>query len=98
MHVISRKSLIQFWSSHADSQVALSRWYRIVSKTEFKSFEELRATFPKADMVNGLVVFNIGGNKYRLVASIYFNRNKLYIRSVMTHAEYDKGKWKNDAV
>ena len=94
MHVISLKTLKQFWEQCPDSQRSLSRWYKIVEKTEFPSFEELRRTFPSADKVDDLIVFNIGGNKYRLIASIHFNRNKVYIRHVLTHAEYDKGAWK----
>ena len=70
------------------------RWFKIVQKTEFGSFAELREVFPSADKVGDLIVFNIGGNKYRLIASIHFNRNKVYIRHVLTHAEYDKGAWK----
>ncbi len=50
--------------------------------------------FPHADQVGGLTVFNIGGNKARLVAAIHYNRRKVYIRAVLTHAEYDAGKWK----
>jgi mRNA interferase HigB len=55
---------------------------------------ELRAIFPGADKVGDLIVFNIGGNKYRLIASIHFNRGKVYIRRMLTHTEYDKGGWK----
>jgi len=62
--------------------------------TGFRSFNELREVFPSADMVDNWVVFNIGGNKYRLITSIHFNRGKVYIRHVLTHAEYDKGDWK----
>lgn len=94
MHIISRKALKQFWEQYPDSQSSLSRWYKIVEKTEFSGFGELRQTFPSADKVGDLIVFNIGGNKYRLIASIHFNRNKVYIRHVLTHAEYDKGAWK----
>lgn len=94
MHVISRKALRDFWEHHPDSQSPLTRWYSIVSKTEFKDFDEVRATFPSADWVEGLIVFNIGGNKYRLIAAIHFNRGKVYIRQVLTHKEYDKGAWK----
>ena len=63
-------------------------------RTDLESFAELRRTFPSADKVGGYVVFNIGGDKYRLVAAVYFNRGKVFIRHVLTHAEYDEGTWK----
>ncbi|MBE2221057.1 MAG: type II toxin-antitoxin system HigB family toxin [Anaerolineae bacterium] len=94
MHIISRKTLKQFWEQHPDSQSALSHWYKIVEKTNFSTFNELRQTFPSADKVGELIVFNIGGNKYRLIASVHFNRSKVYILQVLTHAEYDKEEWK----
>jgi mRNA interferase HigB len=65
-----------------------------MTTTDFGSFAELRETFPSADMVGDLTVFNIGGNKYRLIASIHFKRHKVYVRHVLTHAEYDQGDWK----
>ena len=94
MHVISRKALKQFWEHHADSQTALARWYKVMVNTDFKNFAELRAAFPSADLVGQWVVFNIGGNKYRLITSIHFNRAKVYIRYVLTHQEYDREGWK----
>jgi len=94
MHIISRKALRQFREKHPDSRSSLSRWYKIVSRSEFGSFEELRATFPSADRVGDLIVFNISGNQYRLIASIHFNRGKVYIRHVLSHPEYDRGAWK----
>ncbi|MFK7801483.1 MAG: type II toxin-antitoxin system HigB family toxin [Anaerolineae bacterium] len=94
MHIISRKALREFWEAHPKAKAPLTRWYRIVYEAEFRGFVELRQTFPSADMVSDLTVFNIGGNNYRLITSIHFNRNKIYIRDVLTHAEYDKGDWK----
>ena len=94
MHIISRKSLRAFWEKYPDSETALARWFKIVQRTNFANFADLQATFPSADRVGNLIVFNIGGNKYRLIASIHFNRHKIYIRHVMTHKEYDKGDWK----
>ena len=69
-------------------------WYAIVEKTDFAPFAELRRVFPSADKVGKWVVFNIGGNKYRLIAAVHFNRRKLYIRHILTHAAYDRGGWK----
>ena len=94
MHVISRKALREFWEKYPDSKAPLSRWFKIMEKQDFGNFAELRAIFPNADKVGDLIVFNIGGNKYRLIASIHFNRGKVYIRHVLSHAEYDKGGWK----
>ena len=94
MHIVSKKALREFWRKYSDSQTPLRRWFKLISKSSFGSFTELRAVFPNADIVDDLVVFNIGGNKYRLVASIHFNRGKVYVRRVLTHEEYDKGGWK----
>ena len=94
MHVISKKALREFWGKYPDSQTSLRRWFKLVTKNSFGNFSELRAVLPNADIVNGLTVFNIGGNKYRLVASIHFNRGKVYVRHVLTHEEYSKGGWK----
>ena len=72
----------------------LRRWFKLATKNSFGNFTELRAVLSSADFVDDLIVFNIGGNKYRLVASIHFNRGKVYVRCVLTHEEYDKGGWR----
>ncbi len=94
MHIISRKALRDFWEQYPEGQTALSRWYKVMLHTDFENFAELRQTFPSADNVGDWIVFNIGGNKYRLIASIHFNRGKVYIRHVLTHEAYTKGAWK----
>jgi mRNA interferase HigB len=94
MHIISRKALRSFCERYPESEPPLTRWYKIMERSTFGNFVELRATFPSADLVGELVVFNIGGNKYRLIASIHFNRGKVYVRHVLTHNEYNQGTWK----
>jgi len=94
MHIITKKRLKEFSSLRPDCRNALETWYRIVKNNSFRSFSELRSYFPDADKVGKLIVFNVGGNKVRLIASVHFNRQKLYIRHVLSHEEYDKGKWK----
>lgn len=94
MHVITRKRLNEFAQKYPDTKTALEHWYKQVKQTDFHSFAELRAIFPHADQVGQLTVFNIGGNKVRLIAAIHYNRKKVYIRAVLTHNEYDKSKWK----
>ncbi len=94
MHVISLKKLRDFWNLHQQAESPLRNWYSIVGKTNFEGFSDLRKTFPSVDKVNELYVFNIGGNNYRLIVAIHFNVQKIFIRHVLTHAEYDRGDWK----
>ena len=94
MHVITRKRLNEFTKLYPDTRNALAQWYKLIKQNEFSSFVELRELFPSADQVGKSTVFNIGGNKIRLIAAIHYNRKKVYIRAVLTHAEYDQEKWK----
>ncbi|MEP7234274.1 MAG: type II toxin-antitoxin system HigB family toxin [Ignavibacteriota bacterium] len=94
MHIITRKRLNDFAEAHPDSESALANWYRECKSKDFASFSELRGSFPSADRIGKLTVFNIGGNKIRLIAAIHFNRKRIYIRADLTHREYDEGKWK----
>ena len=94
MHIITRKRLLEFAQKHPDCSSALEAWYRIVKRTDFDSFAELRLAFPTADRVGKFTVFNIGGNKARLIAAIHYNAHRVYIRYVLTHPEYDRGYWR----
>lgn len=95
MHVITRKRLREFARRHPDAEGPLSRWYQTVSRSDFESFNELKKTFNSADKVGHFTVFNIGGNKYRLIVAIHYNRRKIYIRHVLTHEEYDHSIWED---
>ncbi len=94
MHIIARKRLLDFAEKHLNTSIPLDAWYRIVKQSKISNFSELRKIFPSADTVENLTVFNIGGNKIRLIAALHYNTQCLYIRYVLTHKEYDKGKWK----
>lgn len=93
MRIISRRTLREFWEKYPEAEPPLRAWHQVISRTQFANFAALRATFPSVDKVSGLFVFNIGGNKFRLVAAIHFNRGILYVRAVLTHREYDQGNW-----
>jgi len=95
MHIITRKRILEFAQKHPDCSSALESWYRIVKRTDFNSLNELRQTFPSADIVGNLTVFNIGGNKARLIAAIQYNTHRIYIRHILSHKEYDRGYWRD---
>ena len=94
MHVIAKPTLIEFWSKYPAAEKPLHAWYRIMESEVFTDFNHLKSIFASADYVDGLTVFDIGGNKYRLIAAIHYNRRKVYIRHVLTHSEYDKNAGK----
>ena len=94
MKIISNSALREFAAKYPQADAALQGWRRVIEKNEFGNWAELKATFNAVDKVGELVVFDIGGNKYRLIAYIRFARQILYIKGVLTHDEYDKGAWK----
>jgi mRNA interferase HigB len=90
VRVISNKALTDFAALHPASEDPLQAWRRIVEASTFCGFAELRRTFNSVDRVGDFYVFDIGGNKYRLITAIHFNRQVIFIRHVFTHAQYDK--------
>jgi mRNA interferase HigB len=94
VHVISRKKLLEAARQHSDLFVPLDVWYRVAKKADWKTLNAVRETFPSADMVGQYTVFNVKGNSYRLIVEINYRSQRLYIRHVLTHTEYDRGKWK----
>ena len=91
MRVISRKKLKNFWEVHRDAEQALRAWYHEAVHSEWKSPDDIHQRYATADFLHGnRVVFNIRGNRYRLVVKIHYNTAIVYIRFVGTHAEYDR--------
>ena len=94
MRVISHKAIREFSEAHPESSTTIDYWYRVTRKAFWVSFADIKLTFNTADYVPPFVVFDIGGNKYRLVAEINFGRKVVFIRRIMPHKEYSKGSWK----
>lgn len=91
MHIIARTTLITFWGKHKDAEIPLRVWFKKVEQAKWKNINELKKDFSTADYVgNNRVVFDIKGNKYRIVVLVFFDGQKVFIRFVGTHAEYDK--------
>lgn len=96
MRIISKKKLRDYWEIHPVAEEVLVDWFRKMKRIDPKNLAELRQTFPSADIFGCCVVFNIGGNNYRVITHVNFRRNEVFIREVLSHAEYDKDKWKTD--
>jgi len=96
MHIISRKRLLEFSQKHADALRSLDDWYRIAKEASWEHLDEVRQVYSRAEAVGNFTVFNIKGNDYRLIVSTDYSSQIIYIKYVLTHAEYDKEKWKDD--
>ena len=77
MHVITRKRLNEFAEKFPETNNALADWYRLMKQNNFDSIAEVRNFFPSADKVGKLTIFNVGGNKVRLISAIHYNRKKV---------------------
>lgn len=96
LRVISRRRLREFWEQHEGSAKPLQAWYKAARSATWSSLAEVRQTYPHADPVNNCTVFNVGGNKYRLIVRIQYEWQRIYVRQVLTHKEYDRDDWRSD--
>ena len=91
MHVIKKRTLADFWKKHADARISLNAWFYEAKAADWQSPQDIKDRYRSADFIQGnRVVFNVGGNKYRLIVRIAYKPGLVYIRFVGTHAEYDK--------
>ena len=101
MRIISERKLRDFWNA-AEGNERLSRekvlrgWISIVREANWNSFAEIRSTFNHSDVYGGCTIFDVGGNRYRVIAKVAFGIKVVFIREVLTHAEYDENKWRSD--
>ena len=94
MHIISRRKLLDAARKHVELTEPLDAWYRIAKNAAWKSLLDVRPVFPTADSVKGFTVFNIKGNAYRLIMKINYRSGRVFLRDVLTHAEYSREGWK----
>ena len=99
MRVISLKLLRDFWRRFPDAERPLRLWYKTTIEAQWNNLQDARQTYPHADGVRvesgeTLTVFNIGGNRYRLIARIRYDYQLINVRTVLTHKEYTEGSWR----
>jgi mRNA interferase HigB len=91
VRIITESRLTAFWEAHPQAEVPLKVWRKLMRASQYKTPHEVKAHFPAADFLkNGVTVFDIAGNKYRLVVTMRYDLQRVYIRHVLTHTEYDR--------
>lgn len=96
MRIISKRRLREFWLKNPNAEQPLLNWYEAAKKVDWNNFSEVRESFRSADVYRDCVIFDIGGNKFRLITRIRYQKKRVYIRFVLTHSDYDKNLWKED--
>lgn len=96
VNVITHRRLKEFGDIYTDAAEPLDIWYKRARKAKWQNLNEVQDDYPHADSVGSCTVFNIKGNSYRLIVKIIYRRQAIYVKNVLTHAEYNKGGWKND--
>ncbi|MGH8025966.1 MAG: type II toxin-antitoxin system HigB family toxin [Pseudoxanthomonas sp.] len=92
VRVISNRVLLDFSAIYPAAGTPLQTWRRTIEKSVFAGYADLKKAFNAVDKAGGFFIFDVGGNKFRVIAAIHFNTQKLYVRHVLTHAEYDNWK------
>ena len=96
MWIISRKKLLEADQQHGDLEGALDVWFRVAKRADWNGLNDVRKTWARTDTFGTCTIFDIKGNAYRLIVWINYKTQKIFIKHVLTHAEYDKGRWEND--
>lgn len=94
MRIIKRGALVQFWQRHPDAKASLESWYAVVRRATWKTPAEMKLVYSNADLVGRRTVFNIAGNKYRMITRVNYQTQRVFVLYLLTHAEYDRGDWK----
>lgn len=91
MRIISKTALVEFWTIHPEAESKLQAWYTALKNCSARDYNELKQTFATADYVpKNYTVFDVGGNAYRVIVSIHYDKQKAFVREVLTHVEYNR--------
>jgi mRNA interferase HigB len=94
VNVISKRGLRKLTSKYPAVEAEALNWYRVAASADWRRFADIRADFPRADMIGEVLVFNMAHNRYRLITTVFFATREIYVKDLLTHKEYDREEWK----
>ena len=94
MRIIAKRALMEMAEAHGDCVEQVKEWYQVAKRNEWGALAAVRAVYPSADVVGDKTIFNIKGNHYRLIVHIHYQAKIIYVKHLLTHAEYDRETWK----
>ena len=94
MNVVGKRGLRNLTARHPEAETEALDWYRIAVSADWSCFADVRATFPRADLIGEVLVFDLGNNRYRLITTVFFGAREIYVKALLNHKEYDREEWK----
>jgi len=94
VNVISHRGLLKQIERHRDCQTAALDWFALARDAQWTNLQDVRAVYPSTDQVGRMLIFNLRGNAYRLIVGVNYTAKTLYIKELLSHAEYGKQEWK----
>ena len=91
--VVSKPGLLKLSRKHPETLRTLALWYKIVKRAQWRSLNEVRKDYPSADQVGNVLIFNVPGGNYRLIVRVTYTGQRIYVKALMTHGEYDRKEW-----
>ncbi len=96
MRIISKTRLREFWVKEKQAETSMREWIKLVRQANWRNFSDIRQTFNHVDIYKNCTIFDAGGNKYRIIAKIEYQKHIVFIRYVLTHSKYNTKKWQSD--
>lgn len=96
MRIISERRLREFWQKNPEAENAMREWIKTVKSADWNNFSDVRKAFNHADIFGNCTIFDVGGNKYRIIGKAAYGIKVVFIRFVLTHKQYDEKKWQSD--
>jgi mRNA interferase HigB len=93
VNVISKPGLLKLSKKHPETLRTLALWYKTVKRAQWKGLNEVRRDYPSADQVGNVLIFNVLGGNYRLIVRVTYTGQRIYVKALMTHREYDRKEW-----
>jgi mRNA interferase HigB len=89
MRIISEKALREYWQQHSNAELPMREFIKIINQADWQNFVDVRATFGNADYHHDFVIFNVGGNNFRIIGIVEYKKHIVFINSVLSHSEYN---------
>ena len=93
MHVISKRGLLALAARHPETLASLTIWHERARRATWRGLIEVRRDFPSADQVGDVLIFNVMGGNYRLIATAAYHAQRIYVKALLTHREYERKEW-----